>query len=307
MVNFVAALRPMVRWLMKIAGVQPYTVEIEPGTVMNFWAPLETLKKKPSKKGDKPAVVLVQGFFSDGIMTWLFQAFALTKQYSVYIPDLLFFGGSITDKTDRSPSFQAECLVAGLRKLGVERCTVVGFSYGGTVAFKMAELHAEFVEAVVVSGSVIELTDSTNETVLQNLGYSSVSEMLLPTSAKALKRIVSLALHKKLWLPDRFYKDFLEVMYSNRKERGELLEALVISNKDFTVPNFPQKIHLLWGENDRILKLEIAQNLKRQLGENASFQGINNASHLVHLERPCVYSRCLKQFLASLHEDKAQK
>ncbi|KAK4584264.1 hypothetical protein RGQ29_022131 [Quercus rubra] len=307
MVNFVAALRPMVRWLMKIAGVQPYTVEIEPGTVMNFWVPLETLKKKPSKKGDKPAVVLVQGFFSDGIMTWLFQAFALSKQYSVYIPDLLFFGGSITDKTDRSPRFQAECLAAGLRKLGVERCTVVGFSYGGTVAFKMAELHADLVEAVVVSGSVIELTDSTNETMLQNLGYSSVSEMLLPTSVKALKRIISLALHKKLWLPDRFYKDFLEVMYTNRKERGELLEAFVISNKDFTVPNFPQMIHILWGENDRLLKLEIAQNLKGQLGENASFQGINKAGHLVHLEHPCVYSRCLKQFLASLHEDKAQK
>ncbi|XP_075653693.1 uncharacterized protein LOC142624079 [Castanea sativa] len=307
MVNFVAALRPMVRWLMKIAGMQPYTVEIEPGTVMNFWVPLETLKKKPSIKGDKPAVVLVHGFFSDGIMTWLFQAFALTKQYSVYIPDLLFFGGSITDKTDRSPSFQAECLVAGLRKLGVERCTVVGFSYGGTVAFKMAELYADLVEAVVVSGSVIEMTDSINETMLQNLGYSSVSEMLLPTSAKALRMIISIASHKKLWLPDRFYIDFLEVMYTNRKERGELLEALVISDKDFTVPNFPQMIHLLWGENDRILKLEIAQNLKRQLGENASFQGINKAGHLVHLERPCVYSRCLKQFLASLHGDKAQK
>ena len=88
------------------------------------------------------------------------------------------------------------------------------------------------------------------------------------------------------------------MMYTNRKERGELLEAFVISNKDFTVPNFPQviriplylarfiyvltfcqflsqkndslvaffffwqMIHILWGENDRLLKLEIAQNLK---------------------------------------------
>ena len=75
----------------------------------------------------------------------------------------------------------------------------------------MAELHADLVEAVVVSGSVIERTDSINETMLQNLGYSSVSELLLPTSAKGLKRLISLASHKKLWLPDRFYKDFLEV------------------------------------------------------------------------------------------------
>ena len=33
-------------------------------------------------------------------------------------------------------------------------------------------------------------------------------------------------------------------MYNNRKERGELLEAFVISNKDFTVPNFPQVIRI---------------------------------------------------------------
>ena len=101
MVNFMAALRPMVCWLMKIVGVQPYTMEIEPGTVMNFWVPLETLKKKPNKMGDKPAVVLVQGFFFDGIMTWLFQAFALTKKYSVYIPDLLFFGGKPKNQSER--------------------------------------------------------------------------------------------------------------------------------------------------------------------------------------------------------------
>ncbi|XP_023886668.2 uncharacterized protein LOC111998793 [Quercus suber] len=307
MVNHVAALRPMLHGLMKMAGVKPYTVEIEPGTVMNFWVPLETLKKKPTKKCDKPVVVLVHGFFSDGIMTWLFQAFALSKQYSVYIPDLLFFGGSITDKTDRSPSFQAECLVAGLRKLGVERCTVVGFSYGGTVAFKMAELHADLVEAVVVSGSVIEMTHSIRDTMLQNLGYSSFSEMLLPTSVEALKALLSVGAQKKLWFPDRLHKDFLEVMFTNRKERGELLEGLVISNKDTKVPNFPQKIHLLWGENDQIFNLELAQNMKGHLGENASFQGIPKAGHLVHLERPCVYNRCLKQILDSFHANKSQK
>ncbi|XP_050291390.1 uncharacterized protein LOC126732523 [Quercus robur] len=315
MVNLVAAQRPMLHGLMKMAGVQPYTVEIEPGTVMSFWVPVETLKK-PKKKGEKPeppakpnkpVVVLVHGFASEGIVTWQFQVGALSKNYSVYIPDLLFFGGSITDKTDRSPSFQAECLVTGLRKLGVERCTVVGFSYGGMVAFKMAEQHADLVESMVVSGSIIAMTDSISQTTLQGLGFSSSSELLLPTSVKGLKALLSVAAHKKLWFPDRLHKDFLEVMFTNRKERGELLEGLVISNKDTKVPNFPQKIHLLWGENDQIFNLELAQNMKGQLGENASFQGIPKAGHLVHLERPCVYNRCLKQFLASLHANKAQK
>ncbi|XP_041009331.1 epoxide hydrolase 3-like [Juglans microcarpa x Juglans regia] len=311
MVNLVSAQRPLLHGLMKMAGVKPYTLEIETGTVMNFWVPLETLKTpkkgqnpEPPAKPSKPVVVLIHGFAAEGIVTWQFQVGALTKKYSVYVPDLLFFGGSITDKTDRSPDFQAECLATGLRKLGVERCILVGFSYGGMVAFKMAERHPDLVQAVVASGSVVAMTDTINETMLKSMGFSSSSELLLPTSVKGMKALLSVAAHKKLWFPDRLHKDFLEVMFNNRKERGELLEALLICNKDATVPHFPQMIHLLWGEFDRIFDMAIAQSMKEQLGENASFQVIKKAGHLVHLERPCVYNRYLKRFLASFHADK---
>lgn len=302
--------------LMKMAGIRPYTVEIDSGTVMSFWVPSETISK-PKKKDEKPeivakptkpTVVLVHGFAAEGIVTWQFQVGALTKKYAVYVPDLLFFGGSTTDKEDRSPGFQAECLAVALRKLGVEKCVVVGFSYGGMVAFKMAEMYPELVQAMVISGSILAMTDSISESSLQELGFSSSKELLLPDSVKGLKALLSVAAHKKLWFPNRLHKDFLEVMFTNRKERGELLEGLVISNKDVNIPNFPQRIHLLWGETDQIFKVELAQNMKEELGDAASFQGIKKAGHLVHLERPCVYNRYLKQFiasfLASINEDK---
>ncbi|OAY57400.1 putative aminoacrylate hydrolase RutD isoform X1 [Manihot esculenta] len=315
MVNLVAAQKPMLNWLMKMAGVEPHAVDIEPGTVMNFWVPVEAVKKQKPRKGEKtintqtslhlhkptkPVVVLVHGFAAEGIVTWQFQVGALTKKYSVYIPDLLFFGGSITNKTDRSPTFQAETLVKGLKKLGVDKCTAVGFSYGGMVAFKMAELYPELVQAMVVSGSILAMTDSISNATLSSLGFKSSSELLLPTSVKGLKALLSVATYKKLWFPNRLHKDFLEVMFANREERAELLEGLIISNKDPTIPRFSQKIHLLWGEDDQIFKLQLAHNMKEQLGENATFQGIKKAGHLVHLERPCVYNRRLKQFLASL-------
>ncbi|KAI9113419.1 hypothetical protein K1719_015346 [Acacia pycnantha] len=309
MVNLVAAQRPLMHGLMKMAGITPYTVEIEPGTVMTFWVPANTVSKpkKPNEtpqiigKPTKPVVVLVHGFAGEGIVTWQFQVGALTKKYAVYVPDLLFFGGSTTDKPDRSPEFQAECLARALRKLGVEECVVVGFSYGGMVGFKMAEMWPEMVRGMVISGSILAMTDSISVSTLQELGFSSSSELLLPTSVKGLKALLSVAAYKKLWFPDRLHKDFLEVMFTNRKERGELLEGLVISNKDITIPKFQQRIHLLWGENDQIFKVEFAHNMKEELGENATFEGIKKGGHLVHLERPCVYNRCLKHFLSSLH------
>jgi pimeloyl-ACP methyl ester carboxylesterase len=307
MVNLVAAQKPLMHGLMKMAGIRPYTVEIDSGTTMSFWVPSETItkpKKKEEKpqiiaKPNKPVVVLVHGFAAEGIVTWQFQVGALTKKYSVYIPDLLFFGGSGTDRSERSPKFQAECLVTALRKLGVEKCIIVGFSYGGMVAFKMAEMYPELVQAIVISGSILAMTDSISVSSLQELGFSSSSELLLPNSVKGLKALLSVAAYKKLWFPDRLHKDFLEVMFTNRKERGELLDGLVISNKDINIPSFSQRIHLLWGENDQIFKLELAQNMKEQLGDGTTFEGIKKAGHLVHLERPCVYNRCLKKFIAS--------
>ncbi|KAI3462478.1 hypothetical protein Pfo_019141 [Paulownia fortunei] len=321
MMNLVTTLMTLLQALMKMAGITPHTVEIEPGTVINIWVPSETIKK-PKKttnstaaagdtskttKPSKPVVVLLHGFAGEGIITWSFQVGSLSKNYSVYVPDLLFFGGSTTDNPDRSPTFQAECMVKALRKLGIERCTVVGFSYGGMVAFKMAELHPEMVEALVLTGSVLALTDSISNDMVKGLRFSSLSEFLLPTSVKGCKKTFKAAVNMKLWLPDRAYKDFIKVMVTNRKERAELLQALVVRDKDTTKPNFPQRIHLLWGENDRIFKVELAQNMKVQLGDKATFQAIKKAGHLVNLERPKVFNRCLKKFLASLHADEARK
>ncbi|XP_020582346.1 monoacylglycerol lipase ABHD6-like [Phalaenopsis equestris] len=319
MVNFVEAQKPVLRALVKLAGLRQLTLEIYPGTVMSFWIPKEKIPKKSTTKeivpvgkiGDvnknknkgegkkeKPAVVLVHGFAAEGIVTWQFQVGALTKLYSVYIPDLLFFGGSSSAAADRSPDFQAECLAAALDQLEVAKCTVVGFSYGGMVACKMAEARPDLVKAMVVSGSVTAMTDSISEETMERLGFSSSKELLLPESVKGLKALLKVATYKKLWFPDFLHRDYLEVMFSNRNERAELLEGLLRCNKDDHVPNLSQRILLLWGENDNIFHLELAQNMKDQLGDNATLQSIEKAGHLVHLERPCAYTRHLKNFLA---------
>ncbi|KAA8536098.1 hypothetical protein F0562_028576 [Nyssa sinensis] len=311
MVNVFSILTPLLHVLMSLAGVRRQTVEIEPGTAMNFWVPNETIKtnkdhSQKKQKLNKPVVVLVHGFAVDGILTWFFQVLALTGKYAVYVPDLLFFGGSVTTSAERSSAFQAECLAKGLRKLGVERCTLVGFSLGGMVGFKMAKFYPDLVESMVVSGSVVEFTQSVSDALLKNIGFSRWSDYLMPDSAEGVKVLLSIASHKLPWLPDFFFRDFLQVMFSNRKERAELLEALVISDKDSTIPKYTQRIHLLWGENDKIFNLEVAHNLKERLGRETTLQYIEKAGHLSPLERPCMYNRHLKKILASLMADGEQ-
>ncbi|AES94964.1 putative triacylglycerol lipase [Medicago truncatula] len=312
MVNTVNVIWTLVSWVVKMAGLKLHTVEIEPGTVMRFWVPSNTiskskLKPKPISKPTKPVVVLLHGFCGDGLATWQYQINPLAKKYAVYVPDLIFFGGSTTDKSDRSLAFQAECLAVGLKKLGVEKCVVVGFSYGGMVAFKMAEMYSELVEAVVVSGAVLAVKESMISKAVEDAGFSSCSEMLMPSSVEGVKTLLSVGFYKNIPFPNRLIKDFLKVMFSNRKERSELLDALVISYKDINIPKFSQRIHLLWAEKDKLFTPEVAQNMKEKLGNKSTLQEIKKAGHLAHIERPCVYNRCLKQFLASVMLDEKKR
>ncbi|XP_042484847.1 putative aminoacrylate hydrolase RutD [Macadamia integrifolia] len=261
---------------MTLVGLRHQAVEIEPGTTIKFWAPSETTKKvkekaeenvlssilrclvpnklvfekvkvdpeeeEKKKKTKMPAVVLLHGFTCEGIMTWQLQVRPLTSKYAIYILDLLFFGHSITSRTDWSPEFQGECMVLLIKfsELFANNCAVVGFSYGGMVGFKMAELHPDMVKSLVVTGAVTAFTDSLNAKTIGRLGFSSPSDFLLPTSVEGVKTLLKAGIYMKPWLSDRVFKDYFQVMFNNRKERAELLETLISSSKDATIPNFTQ-------------------------------------------------------------------
>lgn len=306
--NVFVVLTPLIHGIVKLAGLTPQTIEIEPGTLMNIWVPKEIVTKYDGKivyvPPTKPAVLLLHSFAMDGIFTWFLQVLALTREYSVYVPDFLFFGGSITDRNERSASFQAEFVAKGLKKLRVENVTLVGLSYGGMVGFKIAQLYPNLVKSMVMSATVTELTESISLDSYKRLGLSSWSDLLMPTTVEGLKRMFSVGFHKLPWLPDFFYRNILETMFSNRKERNELLDCLVVPDTDVTSdPDYSQAIHMLWGDDDKIFDLDLANTMKIGLGEKATLDWIKDAGHLVPLEKPFTYNKRLKSILECVTKD----
>ncbi|GMN37376.1 hypothetical protein TIFTF001_006760 [Ficus carica] len=221
MVNLMKVVNPLVESLLKFYGLRAQTIEIEPGTVIHFWAPTSVTKNQTNRqtkpattaKLKKPALLLLHGFGATGVLTWLFQVAAFSGKYAVFVPDLLFFGGSTTDSTNRSPAFQAECLTKGLKLLGVESCAVVGCSYGGIVGSKMALLEPNFVKCLVLSNSNLALTESQSEEAFERVGIRSWPELLLPDTVEGLKRLLRVIVYKQPWFPDWAYKHFLEVCF----------------------------------------------------------------------------------------------
>lgn len=205
MVNVISMYKYVLHGTMRLAGMKPQLVQIEPGTVMNFWGPSD-------HKFEKPSILLLHGFQANAIFSWQFQILSLRSSYNVYAPDLLFFGDSYTERDERTTDFQAHCIADALRKLGVGRCVAVGFSYGGMIGFKLAEMYPELVDSFVANTTVLRLTESVTTDCLKRIGFDNWNDFLLPKTVEGLKLTLEIASYKLPgWLPNFFFRNFFEV------------------------------------------------------------------------------------------------
>lgn len=204
----------MVRKHYRACGLRPELIEIDNDTTMHCWTPTPPIAEAGvwSVPNTKPALLFLQGFGPNALLCWENQVAAFAKEYNVYVPDLLFFGESVTESKQRSETFQAECVGKMLQMLGVQNeVDVVGTSYGGMVAFRMAELYPEFVNKVVFSSSGVCMAPDNDAPLLKKHGFSHISQILVPSTVAEVRAGIQSATFKAPWFPDFILRDVLKV------------------------------------------------------------------------------------------------
>lgn len=108
------------------------------------------LHVRDSGPRDAPAVILLHGFGSS-LHTWEPWAQALAPRFRVIRIDLPGSGLTGADPTnDYTDARAVRLLVALLDRLGIARASVIGNSVGGRIAWKVAALHPDRVEKLVL-------------------------------------------------------------------------------------------------------------------------------------------------------------
>ncbi|CAN1162135.1 Uncharacterized protein Mb2734 [Linum perenne] len=249
----------------------------------------------------RPSIVLIHGFGGNSRWQFYHQIKHLSEKFNVYIPDLLFFGKSHSSRTDRSIEFQARCIREGLRKLGLERYTVVGLSYGGYVAYRMAEVYVEEVEKVVIISSGICQSKEEMEEEMKKLGDQKIEELLLPEKAEDVRKMVKLAMYKSrrfLFAPDFVLRGFIKAISNqNKKEKLELVDHL-INTQHSKPPIITQETLLIWGEQDLIFPLHLAYQLQRHLGGKARVEVLKETGHGANIDSPEEVNRLITSFVS---------
>ncbi|KAG0607468.1 hypothetical protein M758_8G031200 [Ceratodon purpureus] len=251
-------------------GLRSELVKVDDGaTVIRCWVPWQQPEGGVWSAGvaDKPAVLFLHDFVADGTVNWEKQIGAFTKEFNVYVPDLVFFGGSETTKEERTEAFQADCMVKMLHALEVyNEVTVVGAGYGGAVAFWMAHLYPKLIERVVFVATGMHMTPTSQKPLLAEFEYDHISELLLPTTVKGLRNFASVATHKRVHrLPKFMCTDVLDVFFDeHRYEKVELLSKMVTGSRG--EPPLPlltqEKSLIIWGAEDQITSLDLGLKLK---------------------------------------------
>ncbi|XP_043720435.1 pimeloyl-[acyl-carrier protein] methyl ester esterase-like [Telopea speciosissima] len=277
------------------AGLSPFTVDVDEDTTIHFWGP-----RSGSRSREKPSLVLIHGFGPSGIFQWQQQVRSLSVHFDLYVPDLVFFGGSTTKSSDRSEIFQAISLGKLFEKLGVKRFCVIGTSYGGMVAYHMASMWPERVEKVVIASSGVNMVKKDQQEILERARVETIEDLMLPKTAAQLRNLIRLAVFKPPpMLPDFFLNDLLHTLFAeNREERMELLKGLTIGrDKKPQVSSLEQEALIVWGEHDQIFPLKKAFELKEILGGKVQLEVLKNTSHVPQVEDPNQFNAIVKNFL----------
>lgn len=279
------------------AGLSSQTIDIDDETTLHFWGPKLEDDHKTLKK---PSLVLIHGFGPEAIWQWRKQVQFFAPHFNVYVPDLIFFGHSTTRSIQRTELFQAASLGKLLEKIGVERFSVVGTSYGGFVAYHVARMWPERVEKVVIASSGVNMKRGDNEALVKRANLERIDHLMLPESASQLRTLTGLAVSKNLDIvPDFFFNDFVHNLYSeNRQEKKELLKGLTLGKEEtVTLSPLEQDVLIVWGDQDQIFPLKMATELKELLGKKARLEIIENTSHVPQIENPGLFNSIVKNFL----------
>ncbi|CAH9081982.1 unnamed protein product [Cuscuta europaea] len=291
--SFTASRDWLYRHFFAFCGLRSVTTDFGDGTKMHCWVP-------KSHNESKPNLLLLHGFGANAMWQYGDILRHFIPRFNVYVPDLLFFGGSSTTLPERTEEFQALCVMKLMDTVRVQRMSLVGISYGGFVGYSMAVQFPNAVEKVVLccAGVCLEKKDM-EEGLFQVADLDEAADILLPQTPEKLRELMRFSFVKPAKVvPTYFLTDFIDVMCTEYvEEKRQLIHAILQDRHLSNLPKITQRTLIIWGEQDQIFPLELGYRLQRHIGEKAKLVVIKNAGHAVNLEKTNEFAKHLKAFL----------
>ena len=246
------------------------------------------LKVNALQDGTGPNLVVLH--HSTGSPGWIPFYDKLAEHHTVTAIDMPGYGQSERPTWARHPRDIAIMLHSAIHKMGIdEDANLLGMGFGGWVAAELASMHLHGLDSLILVGAAgVQPEEGEIADVIfyefeeyVKLGFSSdeaYAEVFGDEAAPELK---------ELW-------DF------SREMTARLTWKPWMFNRQ--LPHLISEVEtptlLLWGENDRVTPLGVAEVYDASL-PNSTLTVIDGAGHLVELENPQAAADAVTSFIAS--------
>jgi pimeloyl-ACP methyl ester carboxylesterase len=250
--------------------------------------------------GTGKPVVLVHGS-GPGVTAyanWRLTMPDLAKHYRVIAPDMVGFG--FTERpADITYDIQtwADQLVGLLDALSIERASVVGNSFGGAIALRVATGHPDRVDRLVLMGSVgvpFTITEGLDAT----WGYTpSVENMrrLLDVFAYSRELVTDelAEVRYRASIQPGFQESFASMFPAPRQRH---VDAMV--TPEDKIAQLPHPTLIVHGRDDRVIPLATSLRLL-ELIDDSQLHVFGRCGHWTQIEHGPEFNRLVDDFLAN--------
>lgn len=282
-------------------GQTTYKVELDSASI--HWRKVGSGEKN---------LVLIQGFGPAPMVQWKKIVEEMHSDYTIYIPDLVYFGESIARYEEYSPRFQASQVYKSLQELHIGKFYVAGLSYGGLVAQLIAHDHPEMTQGLILIDALSAFYDRDYADSIANAYDSpSMREFLIPENGKEMKKLFQASYHKPFWIPGFVLNEPVEHLFEDPGNHRYNLIDYMYRHKDEIVlwdTQYKGPVQIIWGSEDIIIPLSNAYKLQ-DFYQGSQLKIIKGAGHVPVFEDDEVVADVIDSFIdedhASIDENKA--
>jgi pimeloyl-ACP methyl ester carboxylesterase len=223
---------------------------------------------------------------------------ALAAKFRVIAPDMVGFGYSERPKdVDYGVQTWADQAIGLMDTLGIEKTSLVGNSFGGAIALRMATQHPERVDKLVLMGSM-GVPFPITEGLERVWGYEA--------SFENMRKVLDVFAYSRELVNDELaqvryegsiqpgFQESFSSMFPAPRQRW--VEAMCSPEED--IRQLPHRTLIIHGREDQVIPVQTSLRLM-ELIDNADLSVYSHCGHWSMIERNADFNRSLLEFLSN--------
>jgi pimeloyl-ACP methyl ester carboxylesterase len=242
---------------------------------------INNLKVYYQKTGSGKDLILLHGWGQDVSTFWPVIE-SLKNDFTLWLVDLPGFGRSDIPKKVFTTTDYADLMANFIQNNKIKGAVVLGHSFGGKVAMKLALLYPDLVSKLILEGSAGIKPDPN---IIKSITY-------------LLAKFIHYSIPNWFNLKKKIRHKFYTAVESDYENSGQMRSVLVNTlGEDLTadLPRIKTETLLIWGEKDRAVPISYGKRIYKLI-KNSRMVTIENAGHFPHLQNPAMFVYFIKLF-----------